>query len=48
MKSEDLPKAYNPKESEDQIYELWEESGFFDPDVCVKKGGARTVLAHPK
>lgn len=28
----ELPKAYNPKETEDKIYKLWEESGFFNPD----------------
>lgn len=28
----ELPKAYNPKETEDRIYKLWEESGFFNPD----------------
>jgi len=31
-------KPYNPEETEDKIYKLWEESGFFNPDVCVKKG----------
>lgn len=31
-------KPYNPAETEDRIYKLWEESGFFNPDVCVKKG----------
>ncbi len=25
-------KPYNPKETEDRIYELWEKSGFFNPD----------------
>ena len=29
---------YNPKETEDKIYKLWEESGFFNPDVCIEKG----------
>jgi len=33
-----LLKPYNPKETEDRIYKLWEESGFFNPDVCVEKG----------
>src|SRR3989344_1091547 len=28
----DLPKAYNPKETEDKIYKLWEGSGYFNPD----------------
>jgi valyl-tRNA synthetase len=31
-------KPYNPEETEDRIYKLWEESGFFNPDVCVEKG----------
>src|SRR3990167_6546691 len=33
-----LLKPYNPKETEERIYKLWEESGFFNPDVCVEKG----------
>jgi valyl-tRNA synthetase len=28
----ELPKAYNPKETEDRIYQQWEDSGFFNPD----------------
>ncbi len=28
----DLPKTYNAKEVEDKIYQLWEKSGFFNPD----------------
>lgn len=27
-----MPKAYNPEETEDRIYKLWEESGYFNPD----------------
>jgi len=30
--STELPKIYDPKEVEDKIYKLWEESGFFNPD----------------
>jgi len=33
----DLPKAYNPQDYEDKIYEKWEKSGYFNPDICVKK-----------
>jgi len=33
-----LLKPYDPKETEDRIYKIWEESGFFNPDVCIKKG----------
>ncbi|MEK9175800.1 MAG: class I tRNA ligase family protein [Patescibacteria group bacterium] len=29
---------YNPKEYEEKIYQLWEKSGFFNPDTCVEKG----------
>lgn len=28
----EIPKAYNPKESEEKIYKLWEESGYFNPN----------------
>jgi len=37
MKKE-LPKAYEPQKYEDKIYQSWEESGFFNPDVCIEKG----------
>jgi len=33
-----LLKPYNPEETESAIYRKWEESGFFNPDECVKKG----------
>ena len=33
-----LLKPYDPKETEDRIYKLWEESGFFNPDICIEKG----------
>ncbi|MEX2029023.1 MAG: valine--tRNA ligase [Candidatus Paceibacterota bacterium] len=36
--NEKLLKPYDPKNTEERIYKLWEESGFFNPDVCVKKG----------
>jgi valyl-tRNA synthetase len=29
---ENLPKAYQSKEVENKIYEIWEKSGFFNPD----------------
>src|SRR3990167_5792124 len=28
---------YNPKETEERIYKIWEDSGFFNPDVCIEK-----------
>ncbi len=36
--NEKLLKPYNSKDTEDRIYKLWEESGFFNPDVCIEKG----------
>ena len=30
--SKELPKAYNPGDYEDAIYQEWEKSGFFNPD----------------
>ena len=34
----ELPKAYESGLYEDKIYKNWEESGFFNPDVCIAKG----------
>lgn len=34
----ELSKAYEPKQYEDDIYERWEQSGFFNPDFCIEKG----------
>lgn len=34
----ELPKAYNPKEYEDDLYQKWDESGYFNPDMCIEKG----------
>ncbi|MBI5798784.1 MAG: valine--tRNA ligase [Candidatus Yonathbacteria bacterium] len=35
---EKLTKPYEPANTEARIYKLWEESGFFNPDVCIEKG----------
>jgi valyl-tRNA synthetase len=32
-----LDSRYDPLEVGNRIYELWEKSGFFNPDICVKK-----------
>ncbi len=34
----ELPKAYNPKEVEDKIYQKWEKSGYFNPDKLPRQG----------
>ena len=31
-------KPYDPKATEEKILKLWDESGFFNPDVCIEKG----------
>lgn len=31
---------YNPQEHEAKLYKMWEESGFFNPDTCIKHGVA--------
>ncbi len=28
----ELPSTYNPKQSEEKIYQMWEKSGYFNPD----------------
>ena len=35
---EKLLAPYDPKNTEKRIYDMWEESGFFNPDVCIEKG----------
>ncbi|PID83199.1 valine--tRNA ligase [Candidatus Campbellbacteria bacterium] len=38
MLNQKYTKAYSSKEFEDNISKIWEESGFYNPDVCVQKG----------
>ena len=38
---EKLLKPYDAKNTESKIYKLWEESGFFNPDVCIEKGATQ-------
>lgn len=35
---EKLLKPYEPTEVEPRIYKKWEDSGLFNPDICVEKG----------
>lgn len=37
-----LLKPYNAAETEGLIYKIWEDSGFFNPDVCVERGGTKS------
>lgn len=36
--NEDFLKPYSSKENEDVLYKKWEDSGYFNPDVCIEKG----------
>ncbi len=36
--NEKFLKPYNAKEVEDKINEKWNQSGFFNPDICIEKG----------
>ncbi len=38
MIPEKLLKPYDPAATEPRIYTAWEEGGFFNPDICAKKG----------
>jgi len=46
-------KPYDPSAVEDVVYETWEQSGLFNPDVCVEKGvadvdaDAHTIMLPP-
>lgn len=33
-----LLKPYDPSQTEARIYKEWEESGLFNPDICIQKG----------
>ena len=41
-----LDKAYEATKYEDDIYKLWEESGFFNPDKCIEKGVCKKDAKH--
>jgi len=39
-----LEKPYNPNETEKRIYDLWQESGFFNPDNLPKTNADKTLI----
>jgi len=49
MESENsnLSKAYNPKESEDKIYEMWEKGGYFTPKIDPSKKPFTILMPPP-
>ncbi len=44
--NDELKKPYNPESTESSIYKTWEESGYFNPDVCIKKGITSKTADH--
>lgn len=44
---EKLLKPYSPKETEERIYKLWEESGFFNPDNLPNTNGKPFTIVMP-
>jgi len=38
MLDKKLLKPYKPQGAEERIYKLWEDAGFFNPDICIEKG----------
>jgi valyl-tRNA synthetase len=37
---------YDPAATEQKIYDVWEQSGFFNPDICVEKGMTSPDAPH--
>jgi len=38
--------GYEPNKHEDTIYKMWEDSGFFNPDVCIEQGVTAPDAEH--
>lgn len=38
MIDEKLLKPYDPTSTEKRIYKIWEDSGLFNPEICIEKG----------
>ncbi len=38
MTTSSLPTVYNPQALERDLYKAWEDSGYFNPDVCIAEG----------
>lgn len=45
--NEKLLKPYEPKETEERIYKIWEESGFFNPDALPDKRKETYTITIP-
>jgi valyl-tRNA synthetase len=47
MSDKEMPKAYNPKLYEEEIYTAWDKSGFFNPDNLETDGKPFVVSMPP-
>jgi valyl-tRNA synthetase len=48
MKTPELSKTYEPRKIEGKIYQLWQKSGFFNPDnLPGKRGKSFTIVLPP-
>lgn len=43
---EKFTKPYNPNDTEDRIYDMWEQSGYFSPDKCIDDGVCSADADH--
>ncbi len=43
---EKFTKPYDAATTEDRIYTMWEESGYFNPDICIEKGVCAADAEH--
>lgn len=43
---EKFTNPYNPTNTEDGIYKMWEESGYFNPDKCTDEGVCQPDAEH--
>ena len=39
-------KPYNPQENEEKMYGMWNDSGYFNPDVCIEKKVTTSEAEH--
>ena len=46
-KLSEIPKAYNPKEVEDRIYQLWMDNGYFTPTIDPQKKPFVIIMPPP-
>jgi len=45
--NEKFLKPYSPKNTEERVYKIWEESGYFNPDNLTSSGDPFTIIMPP-